>query len=190
MKRKAVLMSFLAFLIICIESTILHRIKIYGIIPNLSLCMVVSCSLLFGSVFGRRLGFLVGFIHDVLFLDVLGFFALLYFLLGQTAGLFKNGFDQNNLLLSLSITALFDFLFSILCYLFLHFFQGRIDVFYYLIHIIIPELIYTIIASIPVYFMVRFLGGWMDRLTERRRIQDSEGNLPFHIKEERRPMKE
>ena len=99
MKSKAIIMGLLAFFLICVESTVLHRIEIYGIVPNLSLCMVVSCSLLFGSTFGRRLGILVGLCQDILFLDILGFYTLLYFLLGQAAGVFKNGFDQNSLLL-------------------------------------------------------------------------------------------
>lgn len=185
MKRKAAVMGLLAFLTICLESTLLHSVEIYGIIPNLSLCVVVSCSLLFGSAFGRRLGLVVGLIQDVLFLDVLGFFSLLYFLLGQTAGLFKNGFDQDSLLLSLGITALFDFCFSLICYLFFHFFQGRIDAGYYLLHIILPEICYTLIASIPIYYLVRKLGAWLDRLSERRRRQDSASVLPIDARSEK-----
>lgn len=185
MKRKAAVMGVLAFLVICLESTILHSIEIYGIIPNLSLCMTVSCSLLFGSAFGRRLGLVIGLIQDVLFLDVLCFFTLLYFLLGQTAGFFKNGFDQDSLLLSLGITALFDFCFSFICYLFFHFFQGRVDLGYYMIHTILPEVCYTLIGSIPVYFLVRRLGIWLDRLMERRRHLDSESVFPIDVRSEK-----
>ena len=185
MKSKAIVMGILAVFLLCLESTILHHIEIYGIIPNLTLCMVVSCSLLFGSTFGRRLGLMIGLIQDVLFLDVLGFFTLLYFLLGQIAGLFKNGFDQNNLLLSLGLTALFDLLFSAICYLFFHFFQGRIDVMYFLTSTIFPELVYTIIASIPVYFLVRYLGNLLDRLTERHRHQVAEGTMPIDVRREK-----
>ena len=177
MKSKAIIMGLLAFFLICVESTVLHRIEIYGIVPNLSLCMVVSCSLLFGSTFGRRLGILVGLCQDILFLDILGFYTLLYFLLGQAAGIFKNGFDQNSLLLSLGITALFDLLYSFICYFFMHFFQGRIDVFYFLTHTILPELCYTLIASIPVYFWVRWVGERLDRMSERHRHQDSDGKV-------------
>ncbi|MBQ7915381.1 MAG: rod shape-determining protein MreD [Firmicutes bacterium] len=185
MKYKALVMGLLAIVLLCLESTVLHYIKIYGIIPNLTLCMVVSCSLLFGSTFGRRLGLVIGLIQDVLFLDVLGFFTLLYFLLGQIAGLFKNGFDQNNLLLSLGLTALFDLLFSGICYLFFHFFQGRIDVMYFLTSTILPELIYTLIASIPVYFLVRYLGTLLDRFIEQYRHQTAEGTMPIDVRSEK-----
>ncbi len=177
MKSKAVVMGILAFLMICAESTVLHGIEIYGMIPNLSLCMVVSCSLLFGSAFGRRLGIFVGLCQDILFLDILGFYTLLYFLLGQAAGLFKNGFDQNNLLLSVGITALFDLLYSFVCYFFMHFFQGRINILYFLTHTILPEVCYTLIASIPVYFLVRWFGNRLDRMSERHRHQDADGKI-------------
>ena len=185
MRGRAFIMWILAVLCIAVESTILHKIAIYGILPNLSLCMVVSCSLLFGSAFGRRLGLWIGFLLDVLFLNVLGFFTLLYFLVGQLAGLFKNGFDQNNLLLSLTITALFDFVFSCICYLFFHFFQGRIDVLFYLNSTILPELVYTMAASIPVYFLIRFLGVRLERLFEKHRHQAAEGSMPFELRSEK-----
>lgn len=178
MNRKGLILGVIAFLIICVESSVLHRIEIYGIVPNLSLCLIVSSSLLLGSRTGGRLGLFVGLVQDLMFMRVIGFFTLVFFLVGYTAGLFKNRFDQNNLLLSVMITALFDFAFCLVCYLFLHYLQGRIQISFYLTRRILPELVYTTIASIPVYLFTRWVCWLSDRREERRRRLEANAAMP------------
>ncbi|MBQ7063812.1 MAG: rod shape-determining protein MreD [Firmicutes bacterium] len=182
MRLRSISISILAFLLLCLEATVMQRIRLAGVVPNLSVCVVVSAALLYGSAFGRRLGLAVGLIQDLLFMRFTGFFGLLFFLAGHIAGQFKDGFEQNNLFMALSITALIDFAFSAVCYLLLHFFQGRINVMDYFRDLILPELIYTMLAALPVYLLVRAVGIISDRITERKRHNVTEGNMSVDVR--------
>ena len=57
-----------------------------------------------------------------------------------------------------------EFLYSLIVYVFLFMFRTRFEFGYYLIHIIIPELVYTIVVTL---FLYRIING-INRRLERR----------------------
>ena len=45
-------------------------------------------------------------------------------------------------------------------------FRGRFDFVYYLIHIIIPELIYTVVVTLGLYWLIRRINQWLEKHEE------------------------
>ncbi|MDO5703368.1 MAG: rod shape-determining protein MreD, partial [Lachnospiraceae bacterium] len=87
MKRKLiiVLMAWLCFLI---QTTVLGRLGILSVKPNILLILTVSIGFMQGRSEGLLVGFLCGIMIDLFYGDVFGFYALLYMLSGYFCGRF------------------------------------------------------------------------------------------------------
>ena len=77
MKSKITLffMIFISFLLQC---TVMHVISIGSITPNLILILCVSMGLMRGRKSGMWTGFFCGFLVDMFYGSVFGFYALIY----------------------------------------------------------------------------------------------------------------
>ncbi|MCR5773592.1 MAG: rod shape-determining protein MreD [Lachnospiraceae bacterium] len=143
----------LLVIIICflLQSTIFHSISFAGIVPNL---MVVITSI-FGFMEGRNDGMFVGFISglliDIFYGSVLGWNALIFLLLGYVNGIANRVFYPDDIKFPLLFISLTDVAYLFITYVTGFLFRARFNVSYYLGHIILPELVYTIIVSVLVY---------------------------------------
>lgn len=116
---------------------------------------------------------------DVLFLNVLGFYTLLYYLLGQAVGSFRSGFDSDHLFLTILLGAAFDFVYALICYLFTRFFLGQIDFAFFVVHMVLAEVVYTVPFLVLVFLMIRAINLGIDRLA-RKTISNNEAIVPIH----------
>lgn len=153
MKRKIITACII---IICfiLESTVFPNLAFASITPNL--LIVVTSS--FGFMRGKREGMIVGFISgllvDIMFNDLIGFYTLIYTLLGYANGFFKKIFYDDDIKLPLILIAASDFLYGNIVCIFMFIMRSRFDYFYYLGSIIIPELIYTILVTLVLYQII------------------------------------
>ena len=69
-----------------LQVTIFSRIELFGVSPNFALPVVAALSIGFGSYTGGYTGLFIGLIEDVLFSKVIGFRALIYFVMGYIVG--------------------------------------------------------------------------------------------------------
>lgn len=166
---KKMVAVFLVFLTVMIESTALAKIQIRGILPNLSLIVVISYGLIEGNRWGHNIGLLIGLIQDVLFCSYIGFFSLLYFYLGHLSGYGHRILRRGNLLIPLLLVVAGDLLYGFLCYIFKYFFAGQIHAMYYISHIIIPEAAYTSLFVLPIYSVL----AWLSRKISRYHVKDA-----------------
>ena len=139
------------------EATWLHRVAIFDIVPNLSMILIVFWGILQGGEHGRRLGLVVGLLQDILFCRVIGFYGLVYYLIGHISGFFNRDFDKRHFILSLTVVAAADLAYGILHYLIYCFFQGNLDIGYYFMRRVLPEVCYTALISVPLYPLARLL---------------------------------
>jgi rod shape-determining protein MreD len=84
-----VTISTIAALVICIllQSTILGKIAIRGVRPDLALIVLIFVSMRRGSMVGQVSGFAAGLLEDVMNVSPLGFHALLRTVIGFISGL-------------------------------------------------------------------------------------------------------
>ncbi len=155
----------MSMLIICLigmltllfEATWLHQVAIFEITPNLSLILVVFWGILQGCERGRRLGLWMGLLQDFLFCKVIGFYGLIYYLLGHVCGYLKQDFHKGHFILPLIIVSAADFIYGLLHYIFYYFFQGNLNIGFYMKEKILPEMFYTALISLPIYLLVHLL---------------------------------
>lgn len=140
-------------IIICFlcQSTVFHFLELAGVVPNLLLIVTMS----FGLMRGRREGLLVGFFSgllvDIFFGSVLGPYAFIYMTLGYINGFFHRIYYVEDVLLPMIMITLNDFTFNIIIYMVFFMLRNRLNFMDYLGHVILPEIIYTILITLFFY---------------------------------------
>ena len=89
------------------------------------------------------MAFFTGLLLDVFTGSILGFYALLYMYVGYFNGFFRKMFYPEDIKLPMLLIAVSDFSCSLIIYFLLFLFRGKFDILYYLLNIMIPELVYT-----------------------------------------------
>ena len=81
--------------------------------------------------------------------------------------LLRKSFFPDDIKLPLFLISASDFCYNILVYLFLFFLRGRFQFGYYLLHIILPELVYTILITIVLYFIILKINQKLESIEKR-----------------------
>ena len=160
------------FLIITVcfllQSTLFQMLSIASISPNLLIVVTSSFGFMRGRKEGMWIGFFSGLILDIFFGSVIGFYALIYAYIGYVNGFFRKRFFPDDIKLPLILIAASDFSYNILVYLFLFFLRGRFRIDYYLLNIMLPELVYTILVTIVLYFIILNINKKLEKIEKRR----------------------
>lgn len=141
------------FVIICflLQCTVFPSLSFGGIIPNLMIVVTASYGFMRGRKTGLLVGFFSGLIMDIFFGNILGFYALIYMYIGYLNGVFRKMFYPEDIKLPIALIVGSDFLYNIVIYILTFFLKGRFRFLYYLLNIIIPEMVYTIVVTCVLY---------------------------------------
>ena len=82
---------------------------------------------------------------------------MIYMYLGYLNGKFCNIFYPEDVKLPLALIVSTDLLYGLSCYVFLFLLRGRFEIGFYFGHIILPEIIMTIIMTLLVYPVILFV---------------------------------
>ena len=163
MKRNIILF----FIILCgfvFQTTLFQALSFGGISPNILIIITVSYGFMYGKKCGMVTGFLCGLLMDVFYGDVLGFYALVYLYIGAANGVFHSIFYQEDIKLPLVLILASDFVYSFTCYVLLCLLRSRFDIIFYLKHVILPEVVYTIFVTVFIYPCILLLNRTMDEI--------------------------
>ena len=156
MKSKIVLF-FTIIVCFLLQSTLLQKISIGSITPNLLLVLCVSMGLMRGRKSGLWTGFFSGLLVDLFYGSVFGFYALIYMYAGFFSGYAFRIYYDDDIKVPMVLTAIMDLLYNLAVYGLQFFLRGRLGIFKYLYRIIIPEIFYTIILTLVVYRVFRYI---------------------------------
>jgi len=137
-----------------LESMLFPHIALASITPNLLLIITASIGFMRGKQEGMFIGFFCGLLLDFYFGDYIGLYALIYMFIGYGNGFFKRLFYDDDIKLPLALIAGSDFLYGLFTYLLIFMLNGDFRFLYYLQHIIIPEMLYTIIVTLIFYYII------------------------------------
>ena len=167
MKRK-VTVSIIVVVCFLLQSTLFKALSIASISPNL-LVIVTSA---FGFMRGKKEGLLVGFFSglsiDLFSSGAVGLYALIYMYIGYVNGFFRKIFFPEDIKLPMILITASDFVCNLLVYFFQFLFRGKFAFPYYMVHIIVPELVYTILTTVFLYFILLKINQWLERAEKRR----------------------
>ena len=156
MKRKIITIGII---VICflLESTVFQKLSFASITPNLMIIVTATFGFMRGKKEGLLVGFISGLLIDVMFGELIGFYALIYTLLGYANGWFRKIFYNEDIKLPLVLIASSDLIYGHLVCIFMFIMRSKFNYFYYLGTVILPELIYTIIVTIGLYQIILFI---------------------------------
>lgn len=142
---------FICFILQC---SVFNHISLGGIVPNLLLIITATFGFMRGQTIGMAVGFTAGIMTDIFFGSPFGFVTLLYTVIGYLNGFFKNIFYPEDIKLPMVLITGSEIVYCILYYVVKFLLRGRLNIGYYFIHIMLPETIYTIVATIPLYALI------------------------------------
>lgn len=153
MKRKIITVCIIIACFV-LECTVFQRISFASITPNLMIIVTSSFGFMRGKREGMMVGFLSGLLIDIMFSDLIGFYTLIYTVLGYANGFFRKIFYDDDIKLPLILIATSDFLYGNIVCIFMFIMRSRFNYFYYMKSIIFPELIYTILVTLVLYQLI------------------------------------
>ncbi len=155
--KRLVVTIVILFVCYLLQCTVFQNLTLASIKPNLLLIVTASYGFLRGSKAGMFLGFFSGLLIDIQFGTIIGFYALVYLVIGYINGMFQKMYYDDNIKLPLCLIAGSEFVYGVTIYLFMFMLRSEFDFPYYLNHIIIPELIYTIVVTLGLYPLILFI---------------------------------
>ena len=156
MKRKIVT---LAIILVCflLECTVFQGLSLGTVTPNLLIVVTSSFGFMRGKKEGMLVGFISGLLVDIMFNDLIGFYALIYMVIGYANGFFRKIFYDDDIKLPLILIAASDFLYGNIVCIFMFIMRSKFHYLFYLKNVIIPELIYTILVTIVLYQIILYI---------------------------------
>lgn len=140
-----------------LECTVFQALSFASITPNLLIIVTASFGFMRGKKEGLFVGFFSGLLIDIFFGDLVGFYALVYMLLGYCNGFFKRIFFAEDIKLPLILITVSDFLYGHIIWIFMFVMRSRFSYATYLSKIILPELIYTVFVTLILYHIILFM---------------------------------
>ncbi len=162
--RRLIVSFLLVISCFVLQSTVFKAIAFGGIIPNLMIVLTASFGFMRGEKTGLLFGFFCGLLADIFFGNVIGLYAIIYMYIGYVNGKFNKIFYPDDIKLPLALILVSDITYGFLCYVILFLMRGRFHFTYYLLHIILPEMVYTIGVTLIFYpFLL-----WINKRLEYR----------------------
>ena len=162
--RRFIVSFLLVISCFVLQSTVFKSIAFGGIIPKLMNVLTASFGFMRGEKAGILFGFFCGLLADIFFGSVIGLYAMIYMYIGYANGKFNMIFYPEDIKLPLALIFVSDMAYGLLSYIILFLMRGRFHFTYYLIHIILPEMVYTIVVTLIFYpFLL-----WINKKLEDR----------------------
>ena len=159
MKKLRIVLLVFIIIISCfiLQTSILPMILSSDITPNLMIIVTASYGFMFGDRKGMCIGLVCGLLSDIYFGPLIGFEAGVYAVIGYFSGKFQKILYVEDLAFPLSLIAVCDFVYGILTFVFLFAMRNRLFMRAFLMQRMLPEMVYTLLAALPLYPLLRFL---------------------------------
>ena len=159
MKKLRIVLLVFIIIISCfiLQTSILPMILSSDITPNLMIIVTASYGFMFGDRKGMCIGLVCGLLSDIYFGPLVGFEAGVYAIIGYFSGKFQKILYVEDLAFPLSLIAVCDFVYGFLTFVFLFAMRNRLFMRAFLMQRMLPEMVYTLLAALPLYPLLRFL---------------------------------
>lgn len=161
---RTITMTLLILITFILQSTVFQSLSIASIAPNLLLILTVSFGFMRGKKEGILVGFFCGILIDIFYGNLLGFYALIYMYIGYLNGFLCKVYYDEDVKVPMILTAISDLAYGFVVYGLQFMLRGRLHVMNYVWHIMLPEMIYTVLITVMIYRPLYRLNHW---LTER-----------------------
>ena len=165
--RRKIIVAFIIIVCYLLQSTVFQALSFASISPNLLIVVVSAFGFMRGKKEGLWIGFFCGLIVDIFCGSTLGFYALVYMYIGYINGMFRKLFYPEDIKLPMLLIAGSDLAYNFVIYFLQFLFRSRFDIGYYVFHIIIPELVYTMLITVFLYVIILKINQKLELLEKR-----------------------
>ncbi len=151
-----------------LQSTFFKFFSLGNVSPNLVLMLTAFFAFMCGKEDGMFAGLAAGLLTDILYGNgIIGIYTLIYVWIGYVCGAFHRIFFPEDVVLPIILTTFSDIFCGFITYVLMFLLRTRLDVLWYILHIILPEAVYTLVMTIllfkPVLFIIQRLEVSSDR---------------------------
>ncbi len=150
-----------------IQTTVLQSLALADVVPNLLLIITVTFGYMRGEKEGMYTGFFCGLLVDCVYGEIVGLYTLLYLVIGYLNGLCRKLYYSDHSVVTVALITLSDLIYNFFYYIFEFLFRSRLDFFFYLRRIIIPEMVYTLLMAVLLYRVLYGLNSMLERYEKR-----------------------
>ena len=147
---------YLFLIVVCffLQTGLFAGSNLIHVVPNLLLVLTWSAAITRGPRDGILVGFFCGLLYDFLYADYLGTYALLLVAIGALNGLFSSSLERETMLGPMIFGAASNLVYDLVIYLIGFGIPGTLSIWTALLHIILPEMLYTFLLSLILYRIV------------------------------------
>lgn len=150
-----------------LQSTLFQAISLANVAPNVMIMLVSIFGFIRGKKEGLFLGFFSGLLVDIFYGDILGFYALVYMIIGYLNGFFHARYYKEEIFLPMGLVIGSDAIYGVLMYIFRFALRNRSSFLYNFVHVIIPEIVYTLVVTIVFYRLILIINRKLEKIEKR-----------------------
>lgn len=143
------------------------NIALIDTVPNLLLILTICFGFLRGKNTGMWTGFVCGLMMDIGTMSSFGFHMVIFILIGYITGAMHRFIYADYIVFPMIITAIMNLFYGIYMYVFLFLIRGRLNIGFYMFHVIIPEIIYTVVLTGFLYQFLAFVNKKLETSEQR-----------------------
>lgn len=165
--RRKITIFFIIVICFLLQSTVFQALSFASISPNLLIVVVSSFGFMRGRKEGMWIGLFCGLLLDIFFGDVFGFYTIVYMVIGYINGMFRKIFYPDDIKLPMMLILGSDLVLGLIMYLLRFLPRKKVHFGYYLGHIIIPEMVYTLVITLGLYFILLKINQHLEKIEKR-----------------------
>lgn len=157
----------LIILAFVVQTCVFPLLSFLSVYPNLMLILIFSFGFIRGSTDGMCYGLVAGLLLDLSSGGALGFYTLFYIWMGYLNGICTKYYYEDYITLPLVLCGINELVYNLYLYVFGFLVRGRLSFGYYLVNIILPEMIFTIVTTLIVYRLFLFISRKLEEMEKR-----------------------
>ncbi len=165
--KRIIINIILMVLAFTIQNCIFPLIPFLAATPNLLLILTFSFGFIYGKQAGMYYGLLAGILLDLFYSGPFGFYTLLFVNIGYFNGICTKYYYEDYITLPLVLSLVNELFYNFYIYVLRFLIRNRLDFFYYLREIIIPETIFTVVTTLLIYRFFLFTNRRLDEIDNR-----------------------
>lgn len=143
--------TLLILINIVFQSSILPYFTLFGFVPNTGLVLIVIIGLRQGKYYGGFFGLGLGLIQDILFGQVIGVNALIFFILGYVVGMIQEVLDIENIIIPILTSAISTIFYNFFFYIIMFFLSRDIPMEIMMRNVFSIEILYNVVLAALIY---------------------------------------
>jgi rod shape-determining protein MreD len=163
------IVSIFLLIAVCflLQTSVFIHFELASVGPNLLIALTSLFGFMRGQKEGAIIGFSCGLLNDLFFGSYFGAFALIYMLCGYLNGFFRKLLYGDDIKLPLLLVSISDIIYGFAVFVFMFLSRSKTNLGFYVGSVILPEMVYTLIVSFLLYFVVFKLNQWLEKKEKR-----------------------